>query len=107
MAPVPPFEGFLGKHGEVLFVFSGWDHAPRRGVIEHEADVLGRFRKRRVYRRGERVDEIRIARRVEPQEAPAIPAEVPLRLACRYLVWASTVVELRVVDGEVLTALYF
>ena len=58
-----------------------------------------------VYRRGEGVYEVRVSRGVEPQKAPAEPAEVPLRLARRDLIRPATVVELRVVDREVLLTL--
>src|SRR5919107_3600404 len=64
--------------------------------------MLWRFGERSIYRRGERMHEIRVARRVEPQETPAELAERPLRLAGRHLTRSVTVIELRVVDGEVL-----
>ena len=83
---------FLGILGKMPLAFSGRDLAPRRGVVQHEADMLRRFGKGDIYRRGEGMHEIRVARRVKPEEAPAEPAEVALRLAGRYLTRTSTVV---------------
>src|SRR5215211_4272718 len=105
VAAVPPFEGLFGILGKMRLGISGGDLAPRRGVVQHETDVLWRCGEGSVYRRGEGVNEVRVSRREEPQEAPTELAEVPLRLAGRGLVRPSAVVEPRVVDGEVFLAL--
>ena len=105
MAAVPLLQGFFRVLGEVPLVPIGGDLAPRGGVVQHEAHALRRSGKRGVYRRGEGVDEVGVARGVQPQEAAAQLAEVALHLARRNLVGLPAVAEPGVVDGEVLTAL--
>jgi hypothetical protein len=102
---VPLLEGFLRILGKMLLIFSSRDLAPRWRVVQHKADMLWRLGEGSIYRRGEWVDEVRPARVVEPQEAPAELAEVSLRLAGRCFVWSATVVELRVVNRKVLITL--
>src|SRR5215218_6899025 len=103
---VPLLESFFGILGEVSLAFSGRDLAPRWRVVQHEADMLWRSGERSIYRRGEGVDEVRPPRVVEPDEAPAESAEVPLRFTDRYPVRPATALEPRIVDREVLLALY-
>src|SRR5215204_920733 len=103
----PLREGVFGELGEVLFAFSSGDLAPRWRVVQHVADVLGGLGKRRVHCRSKRVDEVGPPRVVDPQEAPAKAAEVPLHLADGYLIGLALIVEFRVVDGEVLSAFDF
>src|SRR3712207_3831228 len=95
---VPVGERDVRALGEVFLVLSRGDLAPRRGVIEHDIDALRRLRERGVNRGGERVDELGPARVVDPERAPAVPAEAPLDGA-QFAIYRG------LVDGGVLLAI--
>src|SRR5215210_1321240 len=102
---MPLLQGLFGELGEVPLVAVFRNLAPRRRVVEHQADALRRFWERGVHRRGEGVDELRPSGVVEPEEATAESAEVALRRAHLDLPRLPDIVELRVVDAQGL-ALY-
>ena len=83
VAAVPLRKGLLRILGKEALAFSCGDLAPRWCVVQHQADMLWRFGEESVYRRGEGVDKVGPPRVVKPEEAPAEPAEVALRLAGR------------------------
>src|SRR5215208_3273140 len=105
VAAVPVGERFVRVLRAVALGRTRGDLAPWRGVIEHDVVTLRGLRQRGIYRGGEGVHQLRVARREESEEAPAQPAEVALRLAGRHLVRVPAIVELRVVDAEVIFAL--
>src|SRR3954464_4890544 len=74
---VPLFQGLVRELGKVPLVTVARDLAPRSRIVEHDAHLLRGLGERRVYRRGEGMDELRPAGVKEPQRAAAHLAEVP------------------------------